>query len=289
MHTIKKQKRITQSQLWRTEIWFASVEIESHWKAWILNYLEFNTGWCMSRVEQTTYEPVLWCRAVPKTGGVLCILAQLCLSFIRSPAHHAQPFQKMQNLLYLCNCLITAVFKIYLNTLMFDVLNSVRKTTVPSAFSYLKLIIGIDSALIYIVSLLLFFNLLFFFFLNNQALIQDIWLIKLRPSAAVLSPADLHCLKSVTCFRAAVSHCLFLCQLFYCKSAPFTQHTATGLCLLWWPFTIAVALDNLYQNTGHVQKPVIQQTVVSAWKYYEPRKSWQPKETFTKKNPSQFK
>lgn len=164
MHTIKKQKRITQSQLWRTEIWFASVEIESHWKAWILNYLEFNTGWCMSRVEQTTYEPVLWCRAVPKTGGVLCILAQLCLSFIRSPAHHAQPFQKMQNLLYLCNCLITAVFKIYLNTLMFDVLNSVRKTTVPSAFSYLKLIIGIDSALIYIVSLLLFFNLLFFFF-----------------------------------------------------------------------------------------------------------------------------
>jgi len=30
------------------------------------------------------------------------------------------------------------------------------------SFSYLKLIIGIDSALSYIVSLLLFFNLLFF-------------------------------------------------------------------------------------------------------------------------------
>ena len=93
--------------------------------------------------------------------------------------------------------MIATMFKMYLNTVMFDVLSSVRKTLIPSAFSYLKLRIGIDSALIYIVSLLLFCNLLFFF-LNNQALIQDIWLIKLRPSAAVLSPADLHCLKSVT-------------------------------------------------------------------------------------------
>lgn len=119
----------------------------------------------------------------------------------------------------------------------------------------------------------------FFFFRNNQALIQDIWLIKLRPSAAVPSPADLHCLKSATCFKAAVSHCLFLCQLLYCKSAPFTQHTVTGLCLLWWPFTIAVVLDNLYKNTGHVHKPVIQQTAMTARKYYEPRKSRQPSET----------
>lgn len=148
---------------------------------------------------------------------------------------------------------------------MFHVLRSVRKTTIPSAFSYLKLIKAIDSAWIYIVSLLLFFNRLFLK-KNNQALIQDIWLIKLRPSAAVLSPADLHCLKSVTWFRAAVSHCLFHCQLFYCKSAPFTQHTLTGLCLLWWPFRIALVLDNLYQNTGHVQTLVIQQIFVSAWK-----------------------
>lgn len=147
---------------------------------------------------------------------------------------------------------------------MFHVLRSVRKTS-PSAFSYLQLITAIDSACIYIVSLLLFFNLLFKK-KNNQALIEDIWLIKLRPSAAVLSPADLHCLKSVTWFRAAVSHCLFPCQLLYCKSAPFTQHTRTGLCLLRWPFRIALVLDNLYQNTGHVQTLVIQQIIVSAWK-----------------------
>lgn len=50
---------------------------------------------------------------------------------------------------------------------MFKVLSSVRKTMIPSAFSYLKLIIGIDSALIYIVSLLLFFNLLFSFFFKQ--------------------------------------------------------------------------------------------------------------------------
>lgn len=64
-------------------------------------------------------------------------------------------------MLYLCNCLIPTVFKVYLNTLMLHVLSSVRKTMIPSAFNYLKLIIGTDRALIYIVSLLLFFNLLF--------------------------------------------------------------------------------------------------------------------------------
>lgn len=117
---IKKQKRIRQSQPWRTEICFASLEIKSHWKAWILNYVEFNTGCCMSGVEQTTRGPVLWPTAVPKTGGALGVLAQLCLSFIRTPAHHAQPFQRMQNLLGFQRsriCLIPMMFKMYLNTL----------------------------------------------------------------------------------------------------------------------------------------------------------------------------
>lgn len=129
----------------------------------------------MSGVEQTTYGTVLWPRAVPKTGGTLSVLAQLCLSFTRTPAHRAQPFQRMQNLLDFQRsriCLVPTTFNMYLktqknksvNTGTFNVLCSVRKTTIPSAFSYLKLIIGMDSALIYIVSLLLFFNLLFFFF-----------------------------------------------------------------------------------------------------------------------------
>lgn len=190
----------------------------------------------------------VWPTAVPETGGALGIVAQLCLSFSGSPAHHVQPSQKIQILLCPSNCLISIIFKIYLNTLMFDALICQEHN---DSCSHLKLITETDSALIYIVSLLLFFTLLFFF-LKQSGLIQDIWLIKLQPSAAVLSPADLHCLKSATCFRAAVSHCLFLCQLLYCKSAPFTQHTVTGLCLLWWPFTVAVVLDNLYKNTGHV-------------------------------------
>lgn len=58
--------------------------------------------------------------------------------------------------------------KMYLNTLMFDLLSSVRKTMNPSTFSYLKLIVGTDSILICIVSLLLFFILLFFFFFKQS-------------------------------------------------------------------------------------------------------------------------
>lgn len=63
-----------------------------------------------------------------------------------------------------------------------NVLNPFKHSDVPcaeicqennDAFSYLKLITAIDSACIYIVSLLLFFNLLFLK-KNNQALIQDI-------------------------------------------------------------------------------------------------------------------
>lgn len=229
----------------------------------------------MSAVEQTTYGPVLWSRAVPKTGGALGILAQPCLSFIRSPAHHAQPFQRMQNTLDFQRsrtCLISMTFETYLNTLKNK--NIFKHTNVRFAElcqenndSFSLQLLEVNNrdrqcTHLHCQLAVIFYSM---FFLNNQALIQDIWLIKLRPSAAVLSPADLHCLKSVTCFGTAVSHCLFLCQLFHCKSAPFTRHTVPGLCLPWWPFLIAIVLDNLYQNTGHVQKPVIQQTVRSMW------------------------
>lgn len=74
----------------------------------------------MSVIDQTTYEPVLCSRAVPKTGGALGVSAQPCLSFIRSLAHHAQPFQRMQNMLDFQRsrtCLISMTFEMHVNTL----------------------------------------------------------------------------------------------------------------------------------------------------------------------------
>lgn len=73
-------------------------------------------------------------------------------------------FQRLQNLLYLCSCLISMMCKINLSILMFTVLRSVRKIIIPSALSYLKLMLGTASALISIFSLFWLFSLLFFLF-----------------------------------------------------------------------------------------------------------------------------
>lgn len=200
-----KSKNETHSQPWRNEIWFASLQVKSHWNAWILSYIKFNRGWCMCGAEQATYLPVLW--AVPKTGYFSRILP--VIHWVPSPSCSTFPWDAefavpmrlfdphdVQN-----------IFK----HLMAAMLRSVWRIII-SAFSYLKLVTGTDSALIYIFSLP--------FFVVVVVLIQSGFnsghLINQTQTICCSPVSCWSALPAVTCFRAAVSHCLFLCQLFYC-------------------------------------------------------------------------